>query len=84
MRKPANDETAREAATRTLACRLERFIVTADNNADVTPTLRAAAEQVVDTFPYAEQDTVTRDVQGERVTLRRVVLTGPWEVVHDA
>lgn len=36
---------------------------------------------VVDLFPTAEFETATSKVGGETVSLRRVVLTGPWEVV---
>lgn len=36
---------------------------------------------VVDLFPTVEFETATSKVGGETVNLRRVVLTGPWEVV---
>jgi hypothetical protein len=36
---------------------------------------------VVDLFDTAEFETATSRVGGAEITLRRVVLTGPWEVV---
>jgi hypothetical protein len=81
MRKPTDDQTAREAATRSVACQLDE-IATATSS-DEARTAQEVAEDLLEAWPYAEQETVTRDVQGERVTLRRVVLTGPWNVVHD-
>jgi len=38
---------------------------------------------VVDAFPVAEFETAQSRVGGEVLKLRRVVLTGPWEVVTD-
>lgn len=38
---------------------------------------------VVDLFPSVEFETAQAKVGGEPVKMRRVVLTGPWEVVAD-
>jgi len=37
--------------------------------------------EVVDLFPGAEFETATTKIKGGVVSLRRVKLTGPWEVV---
>jgi hypothetical protein len=39
-----------------------------------------AADRIVDLFDTAEFETATSRVGGTDITLRRVVLTGPWEV----
>ena len=36
---------------------------------------------LVNSFPVVEFETVDRTVEGETVTLRRIVLVGPWEVL---
>lgn len=35
----------------------------------------------VEAFPFAEFETATKAIDGEGVTLRRVVLVGPWQVL---
>jgi hypothetical protein len=42
----------------------------------------AVAADAISAFPSAEFETATSKVGGEPVKLRRVVLTGPWEVVN--
>lgn len=37
--------------------------------------------EAVNLFKFAEFETATSRVGGTEITLRRVVLTGPWEVV---
>lgn len=66
-RKIANDPVARDHA-------IERMSVAlAQTNADIHD---AAA-----LFDGAEFETATSKVGGQEIQLRRVVLTGPWEVV---
>lgn len=38
---------------------------------------------LVGRFPFVQYETATSKVAGEEVAMRRVVLTGPWEVVRD-
>lgn len=42
---------------------------------------RSDAGKVVDSFETAQFETATSRVGGAEIQLRRVVLTGPWEVV---
>lgn len=40
-----------------------------------------SASVLANEFPVVEFETATKTVEGESVTLRRIVLVGPWEVV---
>lgn len=42
-----------------------------------------AADEIVGRFPAIQFETATSRVAGEELRMRRVVLTGPWEVVRD-
>ncbi len=66
-RKTTDDQAAR-AATR-------EFI---DVSSEV---LSADAAAIVALFKTAEFETTTARIGGEDVAMRRIVLTGPWEVV---
>jgi hypothetical protein len=48
---------------------------------DVTQGEAAMAAPLVNEFPIVEFETASKTIEGESVTLRRVVLVGPWEVV---
>lgn len=69
MRKPTEDPIARTVA--------ENFVT--DHATGVEDT-----RAVLGLFPTAEFETVTKVVQGQSIRLRRLVLTGPWEVDPNA
>lgn len=65
-RKTTDDKGARDAA--------EAFI------APAVPGSNGENEDVIKLFDTAEFETAKSRVGGAEITLRRVVLTGPWEV----
>jgi hypothetical protein len=69
MPKHTDDKDARGAA--------EVFFE--NTNQEIGNTQEVAP--LVNSFPVVEFETATKTVEGETVTLRRVVLVGPWEVV---
>jgi hypothetical protein len=66
-RKVSDNLHAREAA--------RDFLTSHATNADDSAL-------VVDLFPSVEFETAQSKVGGEPVKLRRITLTGPWEVVN--
>lgn len=78
MRKAVNDEYAQDAALEILGAKIDPGFLTKDF--DTSPNV--IAEQAMRAFPVAEFETVTTKIAGEEVTMRRVVLTGDWNVVR--
>lgn len=73
MRKPTEDAIARTVAENRVADLLTEQTGVAEKDMDV-------ARAVLGEFSAVEFETTGRDVQGERINLRRLVITGPWEV----
>ncbi len=65
-RKTTDNPTARKAA--------EEFVCDHSVNLD-------DSRSVVNLFKTVEFETATSRVGGEEIAMRRIVLTGPWEVV---
>jgi hypothetical protein len=68
-RKTTDDQAARQAAADLIA------------RNDAAGLDRSDAGKVVMAFDAAEFESVTTRAAGSEIPLRRVVLTGPWEVV---
>jgi hypothetical protein len=66
-RKTTDDLAAREAARKLI---------------DPTDTDLSGTTETVDKFVAVEFETATSRAAGETIKLRRVTLTGPWEVVR--
>lgn len=69
MRKPKEDPIARTVAENQFT--------------DHGPSIEGARE-ALSFFPAVEFETTTRTVQGEELHLRRVVITGKWEIDPNA
>ena len=78
VRKVSDNAGARKAIIDHLTQEWEGTIF-----ADVRGGPENAAAIVVDWFPFVQYETATSKVAGESITMRRIVLTGPWEVVRD-
>jgi hypothetical protein len=74
MRKATDDVMARSAAESRLSDQLEQLNAATDDAAD------QMARDLIGTFKAVEFETKTVKSQGEEIHLRRLVITGEWEV----
>lgn len=74
MRKAQDDVMARTAAESRLSDHLEQLNAATDDAAD------QMARDLIGTFKAVEFETTSRKVGDEEVPLRRLVITGAWEV----
>lgn len=77
MRKTQDDAMARTAAETALADSLAGGEVGAYNSHE---DAQRDAAFVISTFKAVEFETTVKKIGDEEISLRRVVLTGPWEV----
>lgn len=73
MRKAQDDAMARAAAESKVADLLT-------DQAGAAPDDRTAVTAILGEFKAVEFETTTRKVGDEEIHLRRLVITGPWEV----
>lgn len=74
MRKAQENALARTVAENKLCEML------AIGDVNVGEIDRAAVKQVLGEFKAVEFETITKRVGDEEIALRRLVITGPWEV----
>lgn len=77
MRRTSDDVTARAAAESKLADLLDRTGMPIGNS-EGGPL--AVSKELVSEFKAVEFETTTRKVGDDEIKLRRLVITGPWEV----
>lgn len=77
LRKAVDDKAARDEALR-LVTGLAGELADANGVDGID-----VARMVIAEFPAIQFDAATSRVAGEEISMRRVVLTGPWEVVRD-
>lgn len=75
MHRPEEDVLARTEAERMLADLIDDGEVH-----EFTSKAAAEAKGILDAFPAVQYDTTVSKARGTEVKLRRLVITGPWEV----
>ena len=80
VRKAVDDKAARDEALRLITGQHGGLTAVAEE-AGVDGI--DAGRVVIAEFPAIQFETATSKVAGEELRMRRVVLTGPWQVVRD-